>query len=145
VVLATRAAQRPGLLERLGHAGVTHGPIDSIQIESAWPLDHTALLEQAIVVVYAAEQTDDSRSAATVDSPPQGRALLLAVHLALRGLTLPGPSRGPFVPECDPRGLASASFASAVGADSADAQRGPFRASRLPMLCANPGHSKVGE
>jgi hypothetical protein len=48
---------------------------------------------------------DDSRSVATVDSRPQGRALLLKVHLDLRSLALPSPSRGPPAPGGDPRGV----------------------------------------
>ena len=58
----------------------------------------TAQLERVIVGADAPEQVDDSRSVATVDSPLQGRALLLGVHLALRSLALRRPSRGPSDP-----------------------------------------------
>ncbi|MBV9415493.1 MAG: hypothetical protein JO363_11000 [Solirubrobacterales bacterium] len=52
-------------------------------------------LQRIIVGADAAEQVDDSRSVTTVYRRPQGGALLLRVHLALRTVALPGPSRGP--------------------------------------------------
>jgi hypothetical protein len=54
-------------------------------------------LEPALVGadVDAAEQVDDRRSVAAVHGRPQGGALLLGVHLALRSLALRSASRGP--------------------------------------------------
>ena len=52
-------------------------------------------LERIIIGADAAEQLDDSHSVTTKYRRPQGGALLLRVHLALRSVALPGPSRGP--------------------------------------------------
>ena len=52
-------------------------------------------LQRLILGANAAEQLDDSPSVTPIYRRPQGRALLLRVHLALRSVALPGPSRGP--------------------------------------------------
>src|SRR5205814_882302 len=72
-------------------------------------------LQRIIVGADAAEQLDDSRSVITVYRRPQGRALLLGVHLALCSVALPDPSGGPSSRR-ERRRLASASPVSCAGA-----------------------------
>ena len=52
-------------------------------------------LQRVIVGADATEQVHDSRAVTAVYGPPQGGALLVGVHFALRSLALPVPNRGP--------------------------------------------------
>ena len=64
------------------------------------PQRRRSQLERVSVGAGAVEQVNDSRSVTAVYGRPQGSALLLGVHLALRSLALPKPwpvrrGRGP--------------------------------------------------